>query len=342
MSSDFRSGSPAAPVVPHPARRPTAAPPVAPARPLLSICVPTYHRPQLLARALRSVGTLPPEVELLVSDNSAANNDCEITARAELAHQPQGQWRYFRNAPGGNVTSNWNMCLSRARGHFVQMLHDDDYLRPGALAHLVAALRTARGQYEVLRFGVDVVDISGRVLKHQRPRRARYLAPATALEQVLTDSSFVRMPALVASRAAYAAVGGPDPTQENTDDTDVWARLFARYGLYQVPACVACYTVHAGALTAGMFNEHIINLLLRIFHKASQTQLLAPGRLRQAQARFFHQFILAGAYRSLRRLDFGAARRVLRLFQLPALRQLPTPARWLPARLTFGLLARIP
>ena len=330
------------PTPPLAASVPTAAPAEAWPQPLLSICVPTYHRPQLLARALRSIGPLPPDVEIIVSDNSTANNDCEHTARAVLAGQPGAQWRYFRNAPGGNVTSNWNHCLRRARGHFVQMLHDDDYLMPGALLRMLEVLRTARGQHEVVQFGVDVVDIAERVLKQQRPRQARYLAPAAALEKVLTDSSYVRMPALVASRAAYFAVGGPDPTQENTDDTDVWARLFARYGLYQVPGCVACYTVHAGALTTGMFNEHIVDLLLRIFHKADQTHLLSQARLRQAQALFFHQFILAGAYRSLRRRDFASARQVLKLFQLPALRHLPTPARWLPARLAFGLLARVP
>jgi glycosyltransferase involved in cell wall biosynthesis len=306
--------------------------------PLLSICVPTYHRPQLLARALQSIGPLPPDVEIIVSDNSTANDDGEITAREMLARQPAGQWRYYHNAPGGTVTSNWKNCLRRARGHFVQMLHDDDYLLPDALPRMVAALRSIGRQYEVIQFGVDVVDIKGRVLKHQRRQQDRYLPPAAALEKVLTDSSYVRMPALVASRAAYYAVGGPDPEQENTDDTDVWVRLFARYGVYQVPGCVACYTVHSDALTTTMFNEHIIDLLLRIFQKAGQTRLLPPNRLRQAQARFFHQFILAGTYRSIRRRDFPAARRVLGLFRLPALRHLSIPARWLPVRLVFNLL----
>lgn len=306
--------------------------------PLLSICVPTYHRPELLARALKSIGPLLPGVEVIVSDNSTANDACEQVARTVLAAQPPSQWRYYRNPPGGNVTSNWNHCLSRARGHFVQMLHDDDYLRPGALAAILAVLRAVRGQHEVVQFGVDVVGIDERVLKPQRPRQLRYLAPADALEKLLTDSSYIRIPALVASRAAYQAVGGPDPTQENTDDTDVWARLFAQYGLYQVPTCVACYTVHPGALTAGMFNEHIIELLLRIFQKADQTHLLPEERLRHAKEHFFHQFILAGTYRSLRRRDFSTARKVLRLTKLPALRHLRVPFLLLPIRFTFDLL----
>ena len=63
--------------LPHDALNKSAAPVVAnlPAGPenrsplLLSICVPTYHRPQLLARALQSIGPLPPDVEIIVSDN---------------------------------------------------------------------------------------------------------------------------------------------------------------------------------------------------------------------------------------------------------------------------------
>ncbi|GAA3995333.1 hypothetical protein GCM10022408_02210 [Hymenobacter fastidiosus] len=310
-------------------------------QPLLSICVPTYHRPEMLARTLRSLGPLPADVELIVSDNSTANDFSEQMTRYALAAQPAGQWRYFRNGPGGTVTSNWNHCLRRARGHFVHMLHDDDYLLPGALTTMLRTLRAVRGQYETILFGVSVVDGQAREIRRQQPRAAGYLPPAVALEQVLTDSSFVRIPAIVVSRAAYQADGEPDPTQLNTDDTDLWARLFARYGLYRVPECVAAYTVHAGALTTGVFNERIIGLLLRIFHKANQTQLLSETRLRRAQGLFFHQFILAGAYRSLRRRDVPAARQVLDLFAVPALRELPVPVRWLPVRLAFELLTRL-
>ncbi|WP_345111044.1 glycosyltransferase family 2 protein [Hymenobacter algoricola] len=331
-------------LVQHRARQPWVAPPLPAAaagsdwEPLLSICVPTYHRPEMLARTLRSLGPLPDDVELIVSDNSTDNNFSEHMTRHVLDGQPAGQWRYFRNEPGGTVTSNWTHCLRRARGHFVHMLHDDDYLLPGALATMLRTLRVVRGQHEAVLFGVSVVDIQGNLISRKQARAAGYLPPAVALEQVLTDSSFVRIPAIVVSRAAYQADGLPDPTQLNTDDTELWARLFARYGVYRVPECVAAYTVHPGAQTTGVFNERIIGLLLRVFQKADKTHLLSQSRLRRAQALFFHQFILAGAYRSLRRRDVPAARRVLSLFAVPALRALPVPLRWLPVRMAFELL----
>ena len=314
--------------------------PVAASAPLLSICIPTYHRPALLARTLRSIGPLPPDVEVLVSDNSTANDLSGRVTRFGLRHQPAGQWRYYRNAPGSTAADNFVACIRRARGHYVYLLHDDDFLLVNGLSRMIAELRAARGTCEVLRFGVDIVDANRRLLKRQHPARRHWLPPQAALTRVLTDSSWVRIPAMVVSRAAYAIMP-PDPTQEDTDDTDLWVRLFGRWGVHLVPTCVAAYSVHEGALTAQLFNEHTITLLLRIFSKAQATGLLPATTLRWAQTRFFHQYVLAGTYRSLRQRNFAAARRALALLELPALRELPVPLRWLPLRLAFSLVTRL-
>ncbi|WP_400191531.1 glycosyltransferase [Hymenobacter sp. B81] len=309
-------------------------------QPLLSICVPCYHRPELLARALRSIGPLPADVEIVVSDNSVRDNHCEQMTRYVLAHQPVSQWRYFRNAPGSNATDNWQLCLRRARGRYVLMLHDDDFLLPNGLTTIMQTLRSQPDRYAALLFGVVVVDENRRPLRTQRVRRQHFLAPAAAVEQVLTNSSLVRMPAMVASRDACRSLG-LDPSQQDTDDTDLWARLFAAHGVLRVPACVGAYTVHEAAMTTGMFDAPTVQRLLRIFQKMEATGVLTAPRLQRARTHFFHQFILAGAYRALRRHDRPAARRILALFTLPQVRELPTPARWLPARLALTALSRL-
>ncbi|WP_210520966.1 glycosyltransferase family 2 protein [Hymenobacter terricola] len=335
-------GGPTRPRAPHP-RPPRHRMYLKPAvvhEPLLSICMPTYHRPEMLARALRSLGPLPPDVEVLVSDNSTANDLCGLVARLGMRAQPAGQWRYYRNAPGSTAADNFAACVRRAKGHYLYNLHDDDFLQPDGLATLVAELRVARGTHEVLLFGVDLVDVDRRRVGRQLPAQRRWLAPRQALKRVLTDSSWIRIPALVASRAVYVA-NPPDLAQESTEDTDLWARIFSRWGVLLVPTCVAAYTLHEGALTAGMFNEHNIGLLLRIFAKVRAQGMLPAKVLRQAQARFFHQFVLAGTYRSLRRGDFEAARQVFKLLQLPALRELALPLRWLPVRAAFSIITRL-
>jgi GT2 family glycosyltransferase len=316
------------------------APAVAPA-PLLSICVPTYHRPELLARALRSIGPLPAEVEVIVSDNSTANTHSAQVAAQVLAEEPAPRWHYYHNAPGGNAATNWTACLARARGRFILMLHDDDYLLPGGLHTMLQTLRRVQQQYQAVLFGVQVVDATGTEMQRQVARQEKYLLPTEAVEALLTDSALVRIPALVVSREAYLATGGPDPSQQDTDDTDLWLRVFAYAGVLQVPAITAAYSVHEGALTTGMFQEKNIQLLLRIFQKARTHKLLPEPRLRRAEAHFFHQFILAGAYRALRQQDATGARKVLQLLSLPTLRHLPVALRWLPVRWGLHLLTLI-
>lgn len=319
---------------------PPPAPTAAEAEPLLSICVPTYRRPELLARTLRSVGTLPPGVELLVSDNSPAEDDRgALVARYALSRQPAAQVRYYRNGPGGDSTWNWQACIRRARGRYLLMLHDDDYLLHGGLRRMLDTLRNLPQPYGAVLFGVDVVDPRRRVLERQQVPRSRYLPPPEAVAAVLSNSSLVRMPALVADRRSCQELG-LDPEQYGTDDTDLWMRLFARHGLYRSPVRTAAYTVHPGALTTVLFSPEGIRLLLRLFGKAEAAQYLPADRLRRARGLFFHQFILAGTWRSLRQRDLPAARRVFGLFELPALAGLPVPLRWRPLRLAFALLLR--
>ncbi|MCC3158536.1 glycosyltransferase [Hymenobacter sp. 15J16-1T3B] len=311
-----------------------------PTPPLLSICVPCYHRPELLSRALASIGPLPAEVEVIVSDNSVADDACEEAAHRLLVPQPAAQWRYYRNPAGSTAVDNFRLCLQRARGRYVLHLHDDDYLLPNGLEQMLSTLRRVQLTHAAVLFGVEVVDMQQQRLRYQRARQESYLPPAEAVEQLLTNSSFVRIPAIVVSRAAYAEAGGLDESQGSTADTDLWARVFARHGVLRVPACTAAYTVHTGAITARMFTPATVDNLLRIFEKVRATGLLPEPRLRRARAHFFHQFILAGAYRSLQQHDADAARQVLQLFELPALRPLAVPARWAPARLGLTALLR--
>ena len=62
----------------------------------------------------------------------------------------------------------------------------------------------------------------------------------------------------------------------------------------------------------------------------------ARGTIRRWQSDFFHQFILAGAYRRLRVRRRAEAREVLRLFELPEVRSLGVSRKWLPVRLALA------
>ncbi|GAA4374631.1 glycosyltransferase [Hymenobacter koreensis] len=292
-----------------------------------------------MARALKSIGPLPPEVEVVISDNSTNDLSGEVT-QLVMDEQPTQRWRYFHNPPGGTLIGNWNACVERARGHYVLMLHDDDYLLPGAISKLVSTLQAARSRYEAVLFGVQVVNEHERVQHRQTVSTAHFLHRSLATQKLLTNSSFVRMPAMVVSRRAYVEAGMLDPVQDGTGDLDIWLRVCSKHGLYRVPITTAAYTVHNGAVTAGMFQAQTISQLLRIFNRAAEQQLLSPPELETARARFFHQFVLAGTLRSMRNRNLKRARQVLDLLKHPELSHLGLSLRWLPLRLCFFVLTR--
>jgi hypothetical protein len=115
----------------------------------------------------------------------------------------------------------------------------------------------------------------------------------------------------------------------------MWVRLFARYGVRCLPTTTCAYTTHQGAATAGMWNRGTIQVNREIFNRAVTRGVVSERSIRRCESDFFHQFILAGAYRQLRLRRRAAARDVLRLFDLPEISHLGPSPRWLPVRVAF-------
>jgi glycosyltransferase involved in cell wall biosynthesis len=299
--------------------------------------MPTRNRPELLERALGSVAEatepVAEQVEVAVSDGSTDDASGRLVRRL-LADWPGG-YRYVWNRPALSLPGNMNCATRLATGAWILQLHDDDLLRPDAGPFLLDAIRRTAPGERVLLFGVDIVGLDGAVRRTQTFRREHYLEPKQALRRVLRNSSFVRLPAMVVHRSAFEQEGWFDADLGPACDTDMWARLFSRYGVRCVPSTTCAYTVHEAATTTGMWNPEIIQASLKIFDRAIARGIVPERSIRRWETDFFHQFILGGAYRRLRLRQRAEARGVLRLFDLPEIRQLGVSPRWLPVRAAF-------
>jgi glycosyltransferase involved in cell wall biosynthesis len=299
--------------------------------------MPTRNRPELLERAIGSVivaaGPVADQVEVAVSDGSTDDASGEVVARL-LGDWPGGH-RYVWNRPALDLPGNMNRATNLASGQWILQLHDDDLLRPGAARTVLDAVGRTRPDERVLLFGVDVVALDETIRKSQTFRREVYLPPAEAMKHVLRNSSFVRLPAAVVHRKAFEEEGGFEATLGATCDTDMWMRLFSRYGVRCVPHTTCAYTVHEAATTTGMFNPDIIRANMEIFERAVARGIAPERSIRRWETDFFYQFILGGAYRRLRQHQRAEARGVLRLFDLPEIRDLGVSPRWLPVRAAF-------
>jgi glycosyltransferase involved in cell wall biosynthesis len=307
------------------------------AQPTLSITMPTRNRPELLERALRSVvGAVEPvagQVEVAVSDGSDDDASGAVVRRV-LADWPGGH-PYVWNRPALTLVENMNRAVEISTGRWVMQLDDDDYLLPGAGAAMLNAIRRAAPEESVLLFGVRIVDGDGVAQREQTFRREEYLEPKEALRRLLRNSSFVREPTAVVRRAAMDQEGLFDTTVGGATDTDMWVRLFSRYGVRCLPQVSCAYTVHEAAATTGMWNPETMTAIGEIFDRAVAKGVLPERTIRRWQADWYHQFILAGVYRRLRVRRRAEAREVLELFDLPDVRGLGLSPKWLPVRVAF-------
>ena len=306
-------------------------------RPLLSITMPTRNRAGLLERALRSVvrATAPvaEHVEVAVSDGSDDEATGAVVQRV-LAGWPGGH-PYVWNRPALTLVENMNRAVEISTGQWAMQLDDDDFLLPGAGEAMIDAIRRAGPDEAVLLFGVEIVNRDGVRQREQGFRREQYLEPKEALRRLLRNSSFVREPTAVVRRAALEREGRFDTTVGDATDTDMWVRLFSRYGVRCLPSATCAYTIHEAAATSGQWNPDTVRAMGVIFDRAVARAVVPERSVRRWQADWYHQFILAGVYRRLRVRRRAEAREVLRLFDLPEVRRLGTSPRWLPVRAAF-------
>ncbi len=104
--------------------------------PLVSICTPTYNRPDFLERALRScLAQTFQDFEIVVTDNSANDLSEKVIRRLN-----DPRIRYFRNDKNLGPCGNTNRATALAEGQYIKFLMDDDLLKPRCLEKMVEAL----------------------------------------------------------------------------------------------------------------------------------------------------------------------------------------------------------
>lgn len=111
-------------------------------RPLLSVIVPSYNRPQHMAALLDSVVAQDfADWECVITEDRAPRRD-EVTAVVEpfvAAHG--GRIRYHLNERNLGYDGSFRQLVALARGEYVFVMGDDDEVAPGAFAIVADAVR---------------------------------------------------------------------------------------------------------------------------------------------------------------------------------------------------------
>jgi len=111
--------------------------------PLLSICIATYNRAEYIGQTLDSIiPQLTNEVEVLVVDGASTDTTEEVM---HTYVNKSNRLRYIRLAQKGGVDQDYDTSVELAQGEMCWLFTDDDLLKPGAVAAVIAAIKSGHG-----------------------------------------------------------------------------------------------------------------------------------------------------------------------------------------------------
>ena len=204
----------------------------------ISVVIPTFRRPTLLAEALASVfRQTGATVEVFVVD------DCpDGSAREVVEARGDPRVTYIRNPhpTGGFPSIVRNLAWPRATGTYVHFLDDDDIVPDGHYAAVKAAFE--RQPHVGLVFGRVEPFGAGPPAQLQRERHyfaaaarnaercARFGSKLAFAGWTLFGSAMLVCGAGVVRRDCVAGVDGFDPHMRLMEDTDFFCRVMRRFG----------------------------------------------------------------------------------------------------------------
>lgn len=207
---------------------------------MVTIIVPTRRRPQLLARAIRSVqAQTRGDVTIAVTDNASGDATRDVVASL-MAGDPR--IRYHEQPRDLGQHGNFQHALARVETPYFTLLSDDDLLLPNFVEQSVAALQT-EPEAMFVSSPVLIVDAEGRLLMvHGAGWPARLYRPPQGLLELTRRGHFIWTGTLFRTAVRHAV--GIDPETGNSSDMDFQLQVAARFPFATRPLPAAIFSWH--------------------------------------------------------------------------------------------------
>lgn len=210
--------------------------------PLVTVAVPSYNHGRYLEAALESLFSQGLPIEVFVADAGSGDDSLAVIRRWE------SRLLGWRSQPDSGQAAAINEGIGRGSAPYVCWLNSDDWLLPGGLARLHAALESSPGSAMAYGRAWNFAEGSGKM-------RPVYVRPFN--ERLMARLCIVSQPATLIRRSAWEAVGGVDEALQMAMDYDLWWKLFRRFGAPAfVDEFVAVNREHAATKTSTQRRLH--------------------------------------------------------------------------------------
>jgi glycosyltransferase involved in cell wall biosynthesis len=216
-------------------------------RPFWSVVIPVYNRDLFLLQCLASVLDQwegDDDMEIIIIDNGSE------PALEELAGSiGKGIVKYHYHPETLPLQRNWNSAVNASRGHWIHVLHDDDYVLPGFYAKLKRDLENAPDTIGAAFTAYENIDANDRVIFRNRIHGTQRGIAKDWIETIGVSCP-LNPPAVVIRREAYERLGGYSDEILYTTDWEMFLRLVSFYEWWYEPEMLVHYRQHPFNVTA--------------------------------------------------------------------------------------------
>lgn len=191
--------------------------------------------------------------EVLVSDNRSADQTQQV-----LGEMSDPRLLTVRQSRNIGPIANWNACLEHARGEFVVMLSDDDWLAPDFLSRCDPFARDhVRPVNVIVALGDSVNPTTGWVKPARRSRKldTGIQRGTDVLSEFLLDTITTQMCTVAIRTETLREAGGFPPGWHHTGDLVAWVPLLLDGHVGFVNEVCGTQTAHPDSQTARMALE---------------------------------------------------------------------------------------
>lgn len=187
--------------------------------PLVSICIPTYNRAEMVGKAIESaLGQNYPNIEVLVVDNAS-----DDAIESVVASYSDPRLTLHRNPRNLGLFGNFNRCVELSHGDYIHILHSDDYIDSGFTRRCVDFLEAHPAvamTFTAVRAVTETDQSTIGILDQDHV----YPVPA-GLKQLLSTRNFINCPTVMVRKTVYDVVGPYSFEYPYSGDLYQWFRI---------------------------------------------------------------------------------------------------------------------
>lgn len=151
---------------------------------LLSICIPSYNRPESILQLLQSIDANPDMIEIVIAEDAAPLRDMVRSNVKQFKDRSNYIIHYHENEQNLGYDANIRNLIGLANGDFVLFMGDDDLFKQGALQDFLIFLQANQKYNYILRsYEIEHPDGAIEIFK--------YFPHTTVLQPGLVSASFL-------------------------------------------------------------------------------------------------------------------------------------------------------